>query len=106
MSALARMVHYLEAQPALPDLSEGLCVGSKDADDWHADMHRNLRDRERARALCLRCPVMDACRDYAVSDPGVQGTWGGLTEKERIRLRARHRPEMRLVVLVTGTPLP
>lgn len=102
------MIHYLEAQPALPDLSDGLCVGSENAEDWHADMHRNFHDRERARAVCLQCPVLETCRDYALADPEVQGTWGGLTEGERarIRLHAQQRPEMRLVVAAIPPPLP
>ena len=44
-----------------------------------------------ALALCRRCPVLQPCRDWALSlsdrsDPG--GIAGGMTEEERSRLRS------------------
>jgi WhiB family transcriptional regulator, redox-sensing transcriptional regulator len=84
---MARLLYYLSARPPLPDLSEGLCVGSETADDWHADMHRDLPSREKARVICQQCPVINECREYALSDPAVLGTWGGLTEAERWHIR-------------------
>lgn len=45
------------------------------------------RDRESAaRALCARCPVREACLDYALYVQEPYGIWGGLTEIERRRL--------------------
>jgi len=83
------MLHYIASHAVpMPDLSEGLCVGSKSADDWHADMHREAQLRRRAKAICLGCPVMSACQEYALLDHTVAGTWGALTEQERIRIRA------------------
>ena len=42
---------------------------------------RERRENE-ARALCRRCPVLLACRDWARSQ-GEYGFWGGETEEER-----------------------
>ncbi len=42
---------------------------------------RHLRESE-ARALCRRCPVLMACRDWARSQ-GEYGFWGGESEEER-----------------------
>jgi WhiB family redox-sensing transcriptional regulator len=43
---------------------------------------------EAAKAVCRACPVLEACRDYAVPLPELKGVWGGLGEEERRRLRA------------------
>lgn len=44
-----------------------------------------------AREVCARCPVRDACLEWAM-DAGVEyGVWGGLTGHERKALRAERR---------------
>ena len=102
---LARMLHYIAAQAGpMPDLSEGSCVGSKDADNWHADQHREARQRQEARDMCRQCPVMMQCRGYALANPALSGTWGGLTEQQRAKIRNRDRvvalPEPRRLSLI------
>ncbi len=47
---------------------------------------------EPAKAICRTCPVLGACRDYAVPLAELKGVWGGLGEIERRRLRARRVP--------------
>jgi WhiB family redox-sensing transcriptional regulator len=42
---------------------------------------------KKARALCGRCPVIEACARTAMSGPEPYGVWGGLSEGERRRLR-------------------
>lgn len=36
-----------------------------------------------AKALCVRCPVLEACREYALEVRETHGIWGGLNEMER-----------------------
>lgn len=36
-----------------------------------------------ARLICGRCEVRLACLAWALAHPGVEGVWGGLTERER-----------------------
>lgn len=43
----------------------------------------------RAAAVCFRCPVRESCLNYAVSRPEKHGTWGALTEDERVNERRR-----------------
>jgi WhiB family transcriptional regulator, redox-sensing transcriptional regulator len=82
------MLHYIATQTGpMPDLSDGACVGSKTADNWHADQHRDARLRLEAKNICHTCPVMTACREYAMVNPSLSGTWGGLTEQDRDRIR-------------------
>ena len=40
----------------------------------------------RAKRICLDCPVLDDCLDFAVRVREPHGIWGGLTEAERRRL--------------------
>jgi Transcription factor WhiB len=43
-----------------------------------------------ARRICASCPVRQPCLDYAISHAITHGIWGGLTERDRRALRARH----------------
>lgn len=36
---------------------------------------------------CVECPVRDECLLYSVATPGLKGTWGGTTSKERVAVR-------------------
>jgi hypothetical protein len=42
---------------------------------------------EAARAVCARCPVVDACLEYALADDELVGVWGGTSEVERRAMR-------------------
>jgi WhiB family redox-sensing transcriptional regulator len=42
-----------------------------------------------AKRICLRCPVLRECTDYALVADERYGVWGGLTPVERGRLRRR-----------------
>lgn len=44
-----------------------------------------------ATAICLDCPVRQACLDYALERTIWHGVWGGLTEHERKNLVVRER---------------
>ena len=41
---------------------------------------------DEAKAICRECPVELVCRDYAIENETI-GIWGGLSERERKRLR-------------------
>ncbi|MBV8980855.1 MAG: WhiB family transcriptional regulator [Acidimicrobiia bacterium] len=40
-----------------------------------------------AKAICARCLVKDQCLAYALDNGDKFGIWGGLSERERRRLR-------------------
>lgn len=49
-----------------------------------------------AKAICGRCPVSDACLQWALRTDQRIGVWGGLTESERRRIKfLRHRARRR-----------
>lgn len=43
---------------------------------------------QQTKPACDECPFLTECRDYAISY-GVSGFWGGMSEVERTRERAR-----------------
>jgi len=48
-----------------------------------AERPETRRRREsQARAICVRCPVLDACREWA-RGAGEHGFWGAESEEER-----------------------
>lgn len=40
-----------------------------------------------ARSVCLGCPVMAQCAEYARSDPYTHGMWGATSTQDRTRTR-------------------
>lgn len=40
-----------------------------------------------AKAVCATCPHLDDCREWSLPQAQLDGTWGGLTERERTLLR-------------------
>lgn len=40
----------------------------------------------KAKAICVSCPVQPQCLEYALVTPEHHGIWGGLDEKERHKL--------------------
>lgn len=52
---------------------------------------RERLDREHAAvAICGTCPVLDACREHAVTHGEYYGVWGGLGEADRRGLIAAY----------------
>jgi WhiB family redox-sensing transcriptional regulator len=48
---------------------------------------QRLRTREEAaKRICRKCPVLGACREYALRAPEAYGVWGALTPRERAHL--------------------
>ncbi|WP_406728913.1 WhiB family transcriptional regulator [Streptomyces sp. GD-15H] len=48
-----------------------------------------LFQTERAKEVCLRCPVQEPCLDWAMSTGQALGVWGGTSETERRALKRR-----------------
>ena len=51
---------------------------------------------EPAKAYCRICPVRDACLEHALAVPERVGIWGGLSERERRRIRRARSTQTRL----------
>jgi WhiB family redox-sensing transcriptional regulator len=48
-----------------------------------------LMQIDEAKAVCNRCPVVDACLRFALASGQSAGVWGGLAEDERRALQRR-----------------
>lgn len=46
---------------------------------------------QEAKTVCFQCPVRRPCLVEAMVNHEVWGVWGGLSERERRRLRSRRR---------------
>ena len=44
-----------------------------------------------AKQVCGVCPVRFECLEYALAQPGIQGVFGGTTDKERNQILLRRR---------------
>jgi WhiB family transcriptional regulator, redox-sensing transcriptional regulator len=73
----------------------GSCRGMDSAFFFHPEGERGparVNREVRAKQICQACPVLERCREHALSAHEPYGVWGGLSESERDRIvRARDR---------------
>lgn len=70
---------------------EGLCRTVSPELFFHPEGERGSARRrrdERAKRLCLECPVLQQCRAHALSAREPYGVWGAMTEEERAGILA------------------
>jgi WhiB family redox-sensing transcriptional regulator len=70
-------------RPAMAWMDEGLCNGMDPALFFP---ERGASTRE-AKDTCRACPVRMECLEYALERGEKFGIWGGLSERERRRIR-------------------
>ena len=68
----------------------GAPCGQADPEAFFVDPGGNV---DPAKAVCAGCDVEEMCREWAIARPQEHGVWGGMTENERSRERARRRGE-------------
>lgn len=62
-------------------------------DDWmaHAEcrgldpdlFHPERGEDQSAKTVCASCPVIEQCREKAIMDNSLHGTWGGMSVRQR-----------------------
>lgn len=65
--------------------ADALCAQT-DPEAFFPEKGGSTRD---AKRVCAECPVSEACLEYALAKDERFGIWGGLSERERRRLRRR-----------------
>ena len=73
-------------EPAIDDeqwQERALCAQT-DPEAFFPEKGGSIRE---AKRICLGCEVKDACLDYALAKDERFGIWGGLSERERRRLK-------------------
>lgn len=68
---------------------QAACAGH-DPDIWFRGRGGSI---EEAREICWGCPVRTDCLQYALDNREIFGVWGGLSEKQRRRIRSKRRAE-------------
>ena len=76
-----------DAEGELAWQTDALCAQT-DPEAFFPEKGGSTRD---AKRVCEACPVSGECLDYAMSNDEKFGIWGGLSERERRRLRRRGR---------------
>lgn len=61
----------------------GLC-NQTDPDAFYPDVGESPKD---AKKVCMKCDVREECLEYALENDEEFGVWGGLTRRERRRLK-------------------
>lgn len=69
-----------------PWMEAALC-SQTDPELFFPELGASTRD---AKAICAQCPVLARCRAYAL-EHRERGVWGGTSDQDRARLRARAR---------------
>ena len=72
---------------AEPWMQHGACRGLSHADADRLFFPARGDSTAEAKAICARCPVRNECLEYALEHHEKFGIWGGLSERERRRLR-------------------
>jgi WhiB family redox-sensing transcriptional regulator len=83
---LSLVPERIELDPAITDeewQERALCAQT-DPEAFFPEKGGSTRE---AKRICLGCEVRDACLDYALAHDERFGIWGGLSERERRRLK-------------------
>jgi WhiB family transcriptional regulator, redox-sensing transcriptional regulator len=75
---------HMEARPAPGVWAEQAACSGCSPDLFYPE--RGGRTEE-AKKVCAICPVRKECLDHALAAGEVHGIWGGLSEKQRRRVR-------------------
>ncbi|MEI5519374.1 WhiB family transcriptional regulator [Streptomyces brasiliscabiei] len=77
-------MHNDTITPIDRDWQERALCAQTGADFFFPEPGSSVRE---AKRICGMCEMRTACLDYALSHDERFGVWGGLSEKERLRLR-------------------
>jgi WhiB family redox-sensing transcriptional regulator len=67
----------------LPWVSQARCLHA-DPDTFFPEKGGSTRE---AKRICAECPVRPQCLEYALENDEKFGIWGGLSERERRKLK-------------------
>lgn len=85
MSALMSLVGD-DLQVAEPNWQELARCAETDPEAWFPNKGGSTRE---AKRICMDCDVRSECLEYALVNDEKFGVWGGLSERERRKLKKR-----------------
>ena len=87
--------HRSDEATVAPDWTGAKCHATRDDDPWFPIVEPGRRadtvDWNTPRKACMACPLLEACGEWALSDPDPtfgHGMWGGMNPDEREHARA------------------
>lgn len=82
-----------ELNDAIDEAQVRISCRESDPDAWFPEKDSTIGNKYTlAQRVCAKCPVRDLCLEFALVNEEQHGVWGGMTPKERQRLRGRGRP--------------
>lgn len=93
-AAVIELISMLETQPRPSDedwYSQALCPET-DPDAFYPEKGGSTAD---AKKVCRGCPVKDQCLQWALDTDESYGVWGGLSGRERRRLKRSADPQQK-----------
>ncbi|MGW0823415.1 WhiB family transcriptional regulator [Streptomyces sp. NPDC002845] len=77
-------MYYDTITPSVIDWQGQALCAQTGADFFFPEPGSSVRE---AKRICGMCEMRSACLEYALANDERFGVWGGLSEKERLRLR-------------------
>lgn len=86
MSTPSAVIGLDDAAPWMDPKAPTAVCAEVDPELWHPEKGGSTVEPKR---LCRSCPLMAACREWALAHPAEtrHGVWGGLSERDRRALR-------------------
>ena len=75
-------------------MRRGACVGSEPM-AFFLPSSFGAKATAATKRICAGCPVREQCLDFAITENMQEGIWGGLTVRERGRIRRMRQQEAR-----------
>lgn len=90
------MSRQLDLAPLDEEWKLAAACRGQDPELWYPSVRGRARRRYNrqvlaAQRICLECPVIGECLQYALATDSRHGIWGGATELDRARLQGRKR---------------
>ncbi|MGB3483079.1 MAG: WhiB family transcriptional regulator [Mycobacterium sp.] len=82
--SLVPSVFESDSEPVDSQWQERALCAQTDPEAFFPEKGGSTRE---AKRICLGCDVKDACLEYALSNDERFGIWGGLSERERRRIK-------------------
>ena len=84
--ALGDLTELVDATEEEQDWQERALCAQTDPEAFFPEKGGSTRE---AKRICLGCEVKDECLEYALAHDERFGIWGGLSERERRKLKKR-----------------
>ena len=78
---------YLRLAKAIHESPIVVPCNNTDPEIWFGDQEEGYDFSRVAKELCKRCPARKPCAEYAIVAKEQFGIWGGLSPKQRSRIR-------------------